>query len=100
MALLDIYCNCEEPETEGILICGWCGKPIEKPNHHHRRYHEECTEHNTREKTRIRVREHRKKYKDIIKRDLGTGNLHSHRLENPEEEHEEILKELKRLRLR
>ena len=84
--------------------CAWCGNSFEK-NHGNQKYcSKKCLKYATQEQTRIRVHRwyHKHKHELSEKRryGLGTGTLSNHRKTDFEMEHNAILKEKARLKIK
>lgn len=84
--------------------CKWCGKEFTPQTSHQMYCSDACTGYARAENTNNRIRKYRKRYESIQTiediKNIGTGNLGAHRLEDFEEEHKKIIKELKDRRLR
>ena len=74
--------------------CKWCGKQYKRRQRNTQYCCKKCRQDATREKTRNRVRKHRKKYPQ---KQVGTRNIGPHKQENNEKEANIIRKEKKKL---
>lgn len=86
---------------ENLPRCGWCGKLFEKNNKHRKYCSTKCSDNAREEQNRIHALNFYHKYKKGLPGKLGSygANLHGHRNEDMEKEHQLILNEKKRLNL-
>lgn len=80
------------------INCGYCGEPIDDP-HYNQKYHKDCWPHVEREQTRERVRRYRKRWADVLDKDVGTGNIKEHRNPDFDKEQKIVESEMRRLKI-
>lgn len=80
--------------------CKWCGKKFTPQTSHQLYCSEDCTKYARMENTNNRIRKYRKKYEDVQTildmKNIGTGNLGEHRLDDFKEEYQRVLREMNR----
>jgi hypothetical protein len=84
--------------------CEWCGKPFTPQSSNNKYCSENCKKYARLEKVSHNMAEYRKRYDGVQLssdlKNLGTGGLGGHRVDDFEEEYKKIRKELKDRRLR
>ena len=84
---------------EELPKCGWCGRLFTRTNKYRKYCCENCSKNARKDQNRIHSLKYYYTYKELIPERLGSygANLHSHKCEDNEKEHQLIQNEKKRL---